>query len=122
MGKKSNSVQLNSISYYIDKNNQTIVCVLSGCKHIAVQRLNKYCRHFVADDKYVISDIFVGKAKCSPDDEWNEDYGKKIALNRARHKRNLAINKKIREALLTSIEELTELVDHGMHFMRGGRI
>ena len=37
-------------------------------------------------EKLEMPTSFIGKAVCSPDDEWNEEIGKKIAYSRAKNK------------------------------------
>ena len=53
------------VSYNVDKKKRTIRCIL-------IDRSNGVRRKSV------------GTAVCSPEDEWNEKYGKKLAFNRAR--------------------------------------
>ena len=38
------------------------------------------------ENKYDISRVYVGKAKCHPDDTFDEEFGKKLALLRAKNK------------------------------------
>lgn len=53
------------VSYKVDKEKRTIRCIL-------IDRSNGVTRKSV------------GTAVCGPEDKWNEEYGKKLAFNRAR--------------------------------------
>ena len=93
----------NNVKYYVNRDKRTVVCILSGCKWNATHRIAKYVRNYsyFIDPilKFNIEDEYVGIAKCSPEDTWDEDYGQRLAFARARKKRDDAINDQISRAL-----------------------
>lgn len=83
--------------YYVNPEKKTAVCVITLM------------------DGYRPMARFEGKAKCSPDDQFDEETGKEIALNRAtiQMKSYLRDYKKfLRKAVARKIEELTVLNRH----------
>lgn len=94
----------NNVKYYVNKEKRTVVCVLSGCTWNASNRISKYVQNY---DYFImpyggelrIKDEYVGIAKCSPEDTWDEDYGQRLAFARARKKRDDAINDQVSRVL-----------------------
>ena len=108
------------IKYHVDKEHRMVFCKLSNCKEIPYQRLSKYAPHFNVwdleyNDKLGIPNSFYGMAKCSPEDEWDEEKGKKIALAKAKRKRCKAINRKIEYALKVMDRETQDLMKYALH-------
>lgn len=86
---------MNDIEFKIDKENKVIVCKLKDCENIAWRRIDKYLD--IHDfENHAIKNTYIGVAKCRADDEWNEEYGKKLALLRARTKRAKDINRELK--------------------------
>ncbi len=111
---KEEQTMENNVRYYVDKNKGTVVCVLSGCKELALRRAIKVHRNFtdklmVMANPYpvLINDEFVGKAVLSAGDTWDEETGKKIAFKKARAKRADAINR----ALDRHIADLKSMIE-----------
>ena len=68
-------------NYYINEEKGIVVCKLTGCwRGLACDMCKK---GFPAHPDFEIVDEFVGKAKCSTDDTFNLEKGKKIAFKRA---------------------------------------
>ncbi len=104
----------NTIQYYVNQEKGTVVCVLTGCHQIARIRLNK-AEYPVGelmilpdDDVININNQFIGKAVLAPGDTWNEDFGKKLAYQKAREKRAAAIN----HAIDKQIEQLQQVIQN----------
>jgi len=82
---------------YIDEEKRTIVCVLTGAETEAISRIQKIINLKFETSlraicgKSFINDKYVGKAKCDPGDEWNEELGIELAEARAYAKFNLAM-------------------------------
>ena len=79
--------------YYVNPEKKTVVCVIT-----------------IRDDYFGQTHRFEGKAKCSPEDVFDENIGRKIAQNRAfikmkthflntKKEMHLAITKKIKELM-----------------------
>ena len=86
----------NDITYVINENEGVITCVLENCKNIPIKRIKKYMgtKFSVKEkDRYRIKDTYSGVARCSAEDTFDIEVGKKIALTKAKEKRARAINK-----------------------------
>ena len=108
------------IQFRVDKEHRMVFCKLSNCRDIAFKRLVKYAPHLSAcdlyyEDKLRIPNSFYGMAKCSPEDEWDEEKGKKVALAKAKRKRCKAVNKKIEYALKVMEREMHDLMKYAIH-------
>ena len=108
------------VKYYVNKEKRTVVCVITGCEWAADDRVWRYCQSNnikMQHRAFRISDEYTGVAKCSLDDEWDEDFGKRLAFARARNNRDRAINDKVSKAikLLHNVEE--RLMQHGYIFI-----
>lgn len=71
------------ITYYIDEEKRTVVCKLRGSMFDVKENLFFHCEQVDFMHNYWMKDCYVGKAKCSPEDKWDKDTGKRIALCRA---------------------------------------
>lgn len=71
------------ITYYIDEEKRTVVCKLRGAMFDVVDNLLSHCSYVDFENDYTMKDCYVGKAKCSPEDKWDKNTGKRIALCRA---------------------------------------
>ena len=58
-----------------------------------------------------IPDTFIGIAHCSPEDKFDEEYGKKLALLRARKQRAQAVNRALREFVKT-LNEMSDYIEN----------
>lgn len=69
--------------YIVNKEKRTVVCILSNCSRDVSKAIDKYFREIMILFDVNINDKYVGVAKCSPEDEWDEKIGKKLAFSRA---------------------------------------
>ena len=80
--RKDNS----KVTYYINEDKKTVVCKLEGCKWDVADWAAQHSRMFYAFelptyvDKYTINDTYKAKATCHPEDTWDVEKGKRIAL------------------------------------------
>lgn len=81
------------VEYFVNQEKRTVIC------------------KFTAKDKKgynLYEDIIVyGKAKCSPEDQWNEDRGMAIAYSRAM----INLKKKIRDLKINIISEIENRIE-----------
>ena len=82
------------IKYVVDEEKRTVVCYMTNCRYDALDALRQSgalcmiaiptmgCKPFFNPNKLLINDVYRGKAKCHPDDEWDVKRGKEIARNR----------------------------------------
>lgn len=86
-----------NLNFYVDEEKKIVVCKLEINQYVALKRIRKYSKHIcvLRPEYYRIPGVFYGKAKCAPEDTFDIEVGKKIALDRAKAKRRTAINKAI---------------------------
>lgn len=66
-----------SITYYIDEDKRTIVCKMTDCENDFMKSVPD-----ISLSGYELKPYYLGKAKCHPDDIWDEEKGKQLALYR----------------------------------------
>ena len=80
------------VSFKVDKENRTIVAYITGTQKIFMDFC--YDNYAPTDSnfslykkkEFLMPDRFVGIAVCSPEDNWNEELGKRIAFDRLKNK------------------------------------
>ena len=74
------------IKYEIDKENRRVTAIIEGSANDIVDRLRNRVGDIVQTEQVAraakISNKFKGVAKCHPEDEFNEEEGKRIARHR----------------------------------------
>lgn len=83
-----------AVEYVINRDKKTVVAILKGTRFDALKSVakcvdNNYNVSFGTDESgysILISDMFVGKAKCSDDDVFDESIGKYIAKKKCMEK------------------------------------
>ena len=98
---------------YPDKG--VVVCRLLNCEDVPIRRIVKYTNNRFIPSKYLIDNVFVGIAKCAPEDTFNEERGKEIALAKAKCKRGKAINKAIQKYIEDTQRDIYNLKVYGIH-------
>ena len=106
----------NDIEYIVLEDKKIIVCKLWNCRYIASKRIRKHMNlGCMDDDRYAICDVYVGIARCDDEDEFDIEYGKRLALKRAKIKRGEAINNAIRNYIKGTRSNLNKLEANGIH-------
>ena len=98
---------------YPDKG--VVVCRLLNCEDVPIRRIVKYTNSRFMPNKYLIDNVYTGVAKCAPEDTFDEEYGKKVALAKAKRKRGKAINRAIRKYIMDTHRDLSNLTQYGYH-------
>lgn len=100
--------------FEINKEKRTVVCIITAINDIP-NRLEKYN---LADSEYddIALDvrIYKGIAKCAPEDEWDEKYGKRLAEYRASRERQVDVNNELRSYYLQVTKNLDKLATFGL--------
>ena len=89
------NIKKEDCKFIVKPDQRVVVCVIEG-SHIRTlltdfvsdfyfRDLDLYVPHPAAK-KLEMPGSFIGKAVCAPEDEWNEETGRKIAYSRAKHK------------------------------------
>lgn len=93
------------VDYYVNKEKKVVVAKMTGCFNgLACDMCRKGYPPIPA---FEIANAFIGKAKCSPDDTFDEETGKKIAFKRA-YKKYVMAKKKAVAAFLTENNKLVD--------------
>ena len=105
------------VEFRVFKDKGIVVCRLLNCFDIAQNRIEKYTHiAFTAwADKYLIPNVFVGVAKCAPEDTFDEEIGKKVALTKAKARRCKAVNNMIKKFIEDEKRDLEVLTTYGIH-------
>jgi len=91
-----------NVKFFVDEEKRTVVCTILHTKHVLVNFIQDNCHidsncdedwywhnhqaRGKLERKLMMPNRFVGVAVCGPDDEWDEDFGKYLAYDRARQK------------------------------------
>lgn len=99
-------------TYYVNKEKRTVVCVINTfndvCDKIIKYGLKVPVKH-CCEKK-----VFRGVAKCSPEDEWDEAVGRRLAERRAAAKRQNYVNNAIDRYVNKEVARLNNLIEHGV--------
>ncbi len=108
----------NNLKYFVDAEKGIVICQLTDCRWNAENRIDKYLNpnRFYDYKGYLIPNTFTGVARCNlTEDTFDEEYGKKLALTRAKRKRGQAINTCIKNFLSKTRRKLYILEKYGIH-------
>ena len=92
------------IVYYIDEDKRTIVCKMTDCVDDFMKSVPD-----ISLSGYELKPYYLGKAKCHPDDIWDEETGKQLALYRVLQKYYLD-RARYSDELLKSIKNQYDLI------------
>ena len=97
-----------SIRYVVNKEKRTCVALLENIEFDAINKINKMClkdarftdhanmyAYVCRDSKYVMPNKFVGVAKCSFEDNWDEEVGKRVAREKLLDKYHNELDKQL---------------------------
>ena len=108
--------QMKDVEYYIPEGKNVVVCKIWNCKYIAQDRIFKYTRDYEGiNQEYEINDCYIGIAKCDPQDEFDEEFGKTLALTRAKAQRGRDINNAIYRYIKAKQKDINTLLTRAIH-------
>ena len=100
--------------FFVNEERRTVACVLTVANDVP-RRLKKYG---LADELYdnIGYDIreYKGLAKCAPEDEWDEDYGMRLAEYRAEKARQIDVNNELKHFMKNINRCIDNLYDYGL--------
>jgi hypothetical protein len=122
------NISMNDVKFYIQPEKRKIICVIKNTEQIAADflrknsRIDPYCddsylwnndmgRRNYLWDKLLMPDSFTGIATCAPEDEWDEETGKRIAFHKAKYKLNKSMFKRFNLYVNTIDKWLSEAVE-----------
>ena len=91
-----NGIKMSDCRFYVNEEARTVVCVIPNTRNMLYSFISQHFSWADLDMRYALGgkfeeslempSSFSGKAVCSADDEWNEEFGKLLAYSRAREK------------------------------------
>lgn len=109
---------MGDIKFSVNEEKRRVICFLYNCDDIAIKRIKKYAPCFDITKykkKLRVDSLYIGVARCAPEDEFDEAFGKRLALSRAKAKRCRAVNNVIYDVLDHMENELDSLDAYGIH-------
>ena len=98
--------------YMVNEKARVVVCQITAVDDLNT-RLVKYGFEPRRDKEGKVR-CYRGVARCHPEDEWNETFGKRLAEYRASQKRVNSVNKEIEEFIDTLQRDSLRLVKYGI--------
>ena len=104
--------------FIINKEKRTIVCILNP-ESTMYKRIKKYTSSnslltLLPSKYYEFEPVFKGIAKCAPEDEWDEAYGKRLAEYRAYCKKRRYINETLQNFINKVRKSADDIEKYGM--------
>ena len=101
------------VNYIVNEEKGIVVCIISDCECNAIALIdsttNSMIPGFPMPDTFFMSDKYKGIAKCSNEDTFDIEYGKKLAYRKAYLKYATALEKKVRYIAKTHEEYRKEM-------------
>lgn len=103
-----------STEFKINREKGVIVCIIRTREDVA-EICRKYnCLYFLDYIGMAYEEkVYKGIARCAPEDEWDETYGKRLAEYRATMKRRKYVNRKIKKIWRDTSRKLNDLYKYG---------
>lgn len=101
-------------SYIVNKEKRTIVCIIETRDDVS----KRFCKYdlpagWTFYEKFGGDRVYKGVAKCAPEDEWDETYGKRLAEYRASKAREKYVNRCIKEYSDKVMKNIVNLNKYG---------
>jgi len=111
-------IKKSNCKFYVDKDARTAVCVIQGTRDYLIDFLEDisfkdvdFWVNYDLTERLKMPNSFMGKAVCSKDDEWNEEYGCNLAFMRAKDKFYRSFFKRAQLAVSTISRNLDSLCE-----------
>ena len=100
--------------FYVNKEKRKVVCILENTRYMLTEFIedNDNSDYFILDDCLVLPNRFIGIATCSADDEWDEEFGKKLAFRRMKDSFYTAFFKRTDKYVDILNDKLNALIDN----------
>ena len=106
---------MGDIKFIVNKDKRIVICKLLNCRDIPWNRISKYVSGGYWYEDMDVKQIYTGVARCSAEDEWDEEYGKKLALARAKRRRARDINRELNKFCDKIERQIRDLRHYGIH-------
>lgn len=124
-------IKMSDCRFYVNEAERTVVCVIpqfveeGHCRNFICDMVTDFIQenfmfpeidfHYAMESKLTdelrMPSTFMGKAVCSPDDEWNEEVGKMIAFSRAKDKCYKSFFKRANRFVQTIDRRLGDMIE-----------
>lgn len=124
-------IKMSDCKFYVNEAERTVVCVIPQSveegdrrnftrnmvtdfidDNFSFREMNfRYLSNSVFRDELRMPGTFIGKAVCSPDDEWDEEVGKMIAFSRAKDKCYKSFFKRANHFIQTLDRRLGDMIE-----------
>ena len=114
------NIKKDDCKFIVKPEDRMVICVIDGdnIRHM----LSNFVEDFDFPDlevympypaarKLLMPNSFMGKAVCAPEDEWNEEVGRKIAYSRAKHKLYMSFFKRANLYVQTIDRRLNDIMN-----------
>lgn len=113
----------NRVIFKVMPAHRIVKAEINDCEFDAIREFNrKFLAHSTSsltlapvnsyDEKFIMPNTFSVVVRCHPDDEFDEEVGKRLALNRLADKYTKSLNKHLENILNAIDESLYELANH----------
>ncbi len=107
-----------TLKFKINQEKKVITCLLTTHNDIydilKKFHLESLCKKYTYDEYLPKKKTYVGIAKCSPEDTWDETFGKQLARYRAERARQVDVNNELKKIIKDAYRYLTNLSIYGM--------
>lgn len=89
-----NGIKMSDCRFYVNEGERVVVCVIPNTRRMVGDFIREHFQFNDVNFWYGLENVhmtdmpnsFMGKAVCAPEDEWDEELGRKIAFSRAKDK------------------------------------
>ena len=117
-----NGIKMSDCKFYVDEEARTVICVISDTQDMVEDFImTNFCFpdidvRFSMSYRWIAKQLkmphsFMGKAVCSPEDEWNEETGRLIAYSRARDKYYTSFFKRANKLIQLINKRLDDMIE-----------
>ena len=94
------NIKQKDCQFYVDIPHRKVVCVYTGANHLLYDYISSLNRSLLYEvpvkvfNRLAMPNTFSGIATCSPEDEFDENYGRLLAFNKMKYKLNSSFFKR----------------------------
>ena len=112
-----------NVQYVVDKKNRVVIATIDDCRWDAVDKINKKFIHQATSKMEILplsSDMlmpnrFKAVARCCPEDEWDENVGKRLACERLTEKYEKSLNRRMARFMV----DMDKVIDEMSKYLEG---
>ena len=123
-----NGIKMSDCRFYVNEQARTVICVIPNTQYMLRDFIYQHFQFKDVDiweatnwnmiNKIAMPYSFMGKAVCTPEDEWNEELGRMLAFSRAKDKCYKSFFKRANQLVQAVDKRLNDMItmfnDFGM--------